>query len=95
MHGAVEFAINRQVRTSRVFAFVSHRAVSTAEIADIVTGPRRQHASLIKVLPNVFASPRVASNQDGNDVIRKVAGDRQLPPIQSGILPIHKRRLLL
>jgi hypothetical protein len=40
---AAEKLIQRRVQA---FALISHRAVSTAEIADMVTGPRRQYAPL-------------------------------------------------
>jgi hypothetical protein len=42
---AAEKLIERRVQA---LALRSHRAVSTAEIADMVTGPRRQYAPLQK-----------------------------------------------
>src|SRR5262245_43520116 len=60
---------------------MSQSAMSTAAIAVIVTGPRRQYA-LVEVLPGVLDAARVAADQQRDDVLLQVARDRQLATVQ-------------
>ncbi len=59
--------------------------MSTALMAVIVTEPRRQYTPLYRYLPRILDAPRVATDQQGNDVLCEIGGDRQLTPVQRGV----------
>ena len=64
---------------------MSHSAMSTAEIAAMVTGPRRQYGPRYRycqVSSMLFASRPSSS---GSDVVAQVGGDRELAPVEGRV----------
>ena len=59
--------------------------MSTAAIAAIVTGPRRQYEDAVQELPGVLDPVRVLADQQLRDVLLQVRGDGQLAAVQGGV----------
>ena len=64
---------------------MSQSAVSTAAIAAIVTGPAPPVGALVEVLPGVLDPPRVAADQQGDDVLGEVARHRELAAVEGRV----------
>ncbi len=64
---------------------MSQSAVSTAAIADMVTGPAAPVGALVEELPHILDAVRVASDQAGHDMVLQIARDAQLAAVEGRV----------
>ena len=64
------------------FPLMSQSATSTAAMAHIVTGPRRQYAPRYRYCQMSSDLKRIAPDEAGNNVLGKIADDGKLAPVQ-------------
>ncbi len=64
---------------------MSHSATSTAAMAAMVTGPRRQYGAAIEILPDILGVEGIAPDDARNHVIGEIACHREFAAVQGAI----------